>query len=168
MKLKSFGLVEAIIATAIIMLFLTGMFYLSAQASRTIARSSQEDLARVYAQDFISRVDVLNSAGYLEFKSNQSQEKIPMSCLETARALECQGKILAEMPKNLYPFGSLVEASSQEYSPILKSEDKVVGGYKLKTTVEKQANEVWKLSLQLIWNEKGYKQSYNIDHLINE
>ena len=120
MKFKSFGLVEAIISTAIMLLLITGVFYLSAKANFNHSKYLRQEFVTNVANDFFSRVDVIQRAGYLTFGQSSGSDQISVDCLNSSRALDCLGSLSNDSVVRLYPYNDLAKPTGDEYFAISK------------------------------------------------
>ncbi len=169
MKLKSFGLVEAVIATAILLLFVTGIFYLSAKSTLRLGHYERTNVASVFAEDFFSRIDVLKSSERMTFKKQDSSGQISIECFDSSKANDCLSQIALGFPLDLYPFRDLVEPSKDEFLR-LKNIDPKSGGvdYKMKSVVAKSSKNQWRIDLEIIWQHNGKKENLTLSKIINE
>ena len=118
MKTKSFGLIEAIISTAIMLLFITGIFYLSAKSVKIHSKYLRQEFVTNVSKDFFSRAKILQKSGYLNFSGQTNSHQISLDCFDSSKALDCLGSLSYDSSLDLYPFKDLIKATHDEYLKI--------------------------------------------------
>lgn len=167
MKLKSFGLVEAIIATGILLLFITGIFYLSAKGAQRTSQYERNAIALKITEDFFSRVEVLDKSGRINYGSGDSKDKIPVSCLESSKSFDCLNELPKTFPLDLYPFHDMTTASKGDYLELKNIEESMQkNAYKIQTSLIK-AGDQYLINLSIKWEHARKSESLSLTKTIN-
>lgn len=105
MKIKSFGLIEAMIASCIIIIFITGISLLSVRfAVSNLNLNSNEVNSRI-SREFFHNIDLLNLSEKISYDNNYSDStKLPVECFDFKKALKCKNFIMDAYPLNQFPY----------------------------------------------------------------
>jgi hypothetical protein len=170
MKVKSFGLIEAIIATAILLLFVTGIFYLSAKTAQIYSNAIRQENANLIADDFFKRIDILQASGRLGFDGTIGSRKIDISCLDSFNAVDCLGSLGEGYEINLYPYKSLTEATREGSFKIRP--DAFAGvdlsSYEVSSKVKELSKLEYEVQLNIEYKLGGKTENYTLSQIITD
>lgn len=190
-QIKSFGLVEAMIASVIVVIILTGALALASSANRSVALDSSYTQAAQIGEDLFGRINILRSTGKLDFTG--SGNGVSIDCFDSTKFHEagssCSADISA-LPIKLDLLQEAIDASG--FAPIghksddgnldvLKNPAFPPGFFRLKTTVWTPADgcrgadslQIAKekcrfVKVEIRWNEQSGEKAYNISEYITD
>jgi len=183
MRLKSFGLIEAIIGSAIVIVFVVAMALLGANANRVVGENAHRQVAEKIADDFISRIFLLKAVGRVSFgDTDQASQVISVDCFSTEKGESCKKTIMDAYPQNQFPFFDMVSTqSSGSYKSInnnyLKLENLADNFFKIKTEVKKAScdtsdnsivdkSDCRQVYLEIYWNEPDGIRTYSVNQYL--
>jgi hypothetical protein len=180
MKLKSFGLIEAILGSAIIIIFAVAMSLLSAKSLKTVTDITYEQAASLVAKDYLARIYLLRNTGRLSFKRpSEDSQVIPVDCFSTDEGNSCKSRIMDSYPQNRFPFFDMIsDQSLGNYMKInadyLKNK-KITGvEFNIKAKIdqdgckkiEKMERECREVYIEIIWDQKGKTHVFSTRQLL--
>ena len=170
MKVKSFGLIEAIIATAILLLFITGIFYLSAQSAKIYSKTTKQENANLIARDFFDRIEILRDSGRLTFSDSSSSGQISVSCFESEKASDCLSALPSDTELELYPFKTLFANGKDGYWLIKPEAFKNIdlSNYKIKSTIKDLSSLEKEVKIEVKYEFNGRTETYNLGQIITD
>lgn len=181
MKLKSFGLIEAILGSAIIIIFAVAMSLLSAKSAKTVDDSEGKQAASLIAQDFISRVIFLKNIGRISFNdSKNSSQVISIDCFSSDKGEQCKDQIMDAYPQNQFPFFDMISGQSYGNYRIVKDDylkkKKVENNnFKIKSKIEKtdcifdnhESNKCFEIYVEILWDQDKDTTTYQARQIIS-
>ena len=184
MKFKSFGLIEAIISSGIIIIFVVAMAFVSVKANKIAEESKHTQVAKMIATDFFERFFMLRDTGHVTFSSSQDNQVISVECFATDKAENCKNNILDAYPQNKAPFFDMISGESfGSYKFIahdyLAADELNDDFFKIKTQVSraecgKQNNlkipssQCRIISLEIIWQESSGVKRYQENQFVGD
>jgi hypothetical protein len=182
MKLKSFGLIEAILGSAIIIVFAVAMSLLSAKSKKTVNDSKTKQEAELIAEDYISRITLLRNVGRVTFdQSKDSSQVVSIDCFASDKGEGCKNQIMDAYPQNQFPFFDMVSDQSygnykivkEEYLKKKKIENK---NFKLKSKIEKtncifdneQSGNCREIHVEILWDQDKETKTYIIKQIMSQ
>lgn len=183
MKLKSFGLIEAIIGSAIVIIFVVAMAYVSVRANQILIESKHRQVAQKISDDFFSRIFMLRDSGRISFKQGKlNNQVIPINCFSTDSSENCKSTLLDSYPQNQAPFFDMISNQSVGSYKLFKSEylapDEAKSDfYKIKVQVDKTScgkdkdieispESCRNVNLEIIWQESSGLKKFTVDQYI--
>ena len=167
MKLKTFGLIEAIAGSAILIIFAVAIGLVSTKSAGILDEAKHRQFASKIAQEFIFRTELLSQAGILTTAGTAQNMKIPIDCLSSDKGKLCKAEILNAYPQNLFPFFDIVsdEADGNHYlisSDYLKSSGIDKDFYKFRSKIENcdHFSSCKKIKIEIVWTYKGQQKKY--------
>lgn len=169
MKFKAFGLIEAIIATAIILLFFVGASLLATKSSVLSKEEKKYSQAQKIAKDFFERVEILNKAQRISFDSQANSETISLQCLDSSQALACKDSFMDSFPLSLYPFNDLTEISSDNYLKIkedyFKRHKLTAEPFAIKTKIDKKSDSIVLIEVDIRFEINSKAKNYKVSQI---
>ena len=170
-SLKSFGLIEAMISTFIILLFVSAIAFLSVKMVINYKKSISEDNAKKIAEEFLSRTEVLREFNRVSFDNGNDIGKIPISCFDSSKSISCQNFILDDFPLAEYPFGNFIRPGSDQYLEVnrdfIAGEKQKSYGYKINSKVVDISEDKKNVEIKIIWEDNGQKSFSTSFHFNN-
>lgn len=182
MKFKSFGLIEAIISSGIIIIFVVAMAFVSVKANQIAEESKHTQVAKMIASDFFERVFLLRDTGHVTFSSSKDNQVIPIECFATDKAESCKSNTLDAYPQNKAPFFDMISNQTfGSYKMIVKNylvaDELKDDFFKIKTEVNQTdcgkqnnlkipASQCRNISLELIWQEPSGVKKYQENQFV--
>lgn len=171
MKLKCFGLIEALIGSAILIIFIVALALLGTKSMHLLTEIQHRQEAQKIAEDFYSRAQLLRDLGRLSFKDD-AQEGLSIDCFASDKANSCLSKILNAYPQNLFPYFDMInplgDLSLKEIKKDYLSADGISDDYQIKAEVSsfecpkesKKSSDCRLLKLVIFWQEKSGQKSF--------
>jgi len=123
-KIKSFGIVEAVISSLVVIIVLSAAVFLSMSATKTTEVNSSYSEAQHISDLILERIQLIKSNGRLYFDKDDSREPdmISIDCFGTSEYLRpgsvCQRRNMDEYPLDQFPYLNLsLESDSYVVAP---------------------------------------------------
>lgn len=112
-KLKAFGLTEALIASVMIVLILSSAVALSSSSIRVATKNDTYSIASQIANDIMERVSLAKGAGEISFDLQSTPSSFPIECFDTA---SYQTLVSCGAGRGILPYSSSTVSSPAGYT----------------------------------------------------
>jgi len=184
MKLKTFGLIEATIGSAIIIVFIVGMGFIAVKSDAILQETIHRQEAQKISRDFFARLFLLKNLGKINFDDTTSFDSVSINCFATNLSSQCEGKVMDAYPQNQAPFFNMVSSEKVGDFNLFKSEylaeDNINADfYKIKTEVKKvdcstdekltiSKDKCRNVHLEIIWIQPNGQKALEANQFISQ
>lgn len=140
MRIKSFGLIEALIASCIVIIFITGVSLLSVRFAVSNLSLKSNEITSKISRDFFHNIDLLNLSEKISYENNYSDStRLPVECFDFNKALKCKNFIMDAYPLNQFPYLEITKFELEDGYYKIKDEyfsnQKNENNYRVKASV---------------------------------
>ena len=176
-KLKSFGIVEAVISSMIVIIVLSAAVFLSMSATKTTEVNSSYNQAQHIADLILERLQLIKSNGRLYFDDvSRGQETVSIDCFDTNRFSGCLSGMSEDYPLDQFPYRNLAVGSDgyitapnswfdssafgDGYFKFIVLVEQLSSGCHTSGTISVDNTKCRKVTISVKWEEQSREQNY--------